>query len=258
MILSCLQISEEKRPLIKDLQDSPYIKSISRGRNSLVPSHFTLKSPPKLQMGKLAQQPSTQDRNRSSHKAQNAFMSEEHSRRLTSPQKVLTNTVNCSLEFNTHKKNQSSQQHIPNNTVNFNFQSPQGKRTQPFPAEAYRNAINHNSSLNPAQEPARPLPISSPQKSDQVPPQSRLIEGQLNFKESVSILHYCRLIFKYLEIYQSITGLRDAVAQRHHSQLSRFLLAVLGEVYAEILARKIHYEGENPDVREKKLTDVTK
>ena len=74
----------------------------------------------------------------------------------------------------------------------------------------------------------------------------------------MSILHYCRLIFKYLEIYQSITGLRDAAAQRHHSQLSRFLLAVLGEVYAEILARKIHYEGENPEVREKKLTDVTK
>ena len=44
-------------------------------------------------------------------------------------------------------------------------------------------------------------------------------------------MHYCRLIFKYLEIYQSITGLRDAAAQRHHSQLSRFLLAVLGEVY---------------------------
>ena len=74
----------------------------------------------------------------------------------------------------------------------------------------------------------------------------------------MSILHYCRLIFKYLEIYQSITGLRDAAAQRHHSQLSRFLLAVLGEVYTEILGRKIHYEGENPEVREKKLTDVTK
>ena len=72
-----------------------------------------------------------------------------------------------------------------------------------------------------------------------------MINCQLNFKESVSILHYCRLVFKYLHIYKGLTSLKKSSQQHQYAILGHFLLLLLEEMHREIVNRNVKYEGEN-------------
>ena len=138
LLLSCLQISEEKRPYAKDLQNLAYFRADVRNKNSSSPktNTFSMKAPPQLLPDRPSFEPSSFGRNRHNTKIPNAFQSEDHSRRFTSPPKTMpiqTAPLNSSLEFKPQAirqiRNQSSQHSLTNNTFSFNFQSPQVKRS---------------------------------------------------------------------------------------------------------------------------------
>lgn len=81
---------------------------------------------------------------------------------------------------------------------------------------------------------------------------SKFFSTSITFKECVNILHYCRLIYKY------IIALRDS-SYSEENQIKTFtawLLTMMDEIKAQISSNGIIYQGQNAWLREKKLKEV--
>lgn len=84
-------------------------------------------------------------------------------------------------------------------------------------------------------------------------PSSKVFSTSITFKECVNILHYCRLIYKYIiAVKESSDGEENQV-----KTFTAWLLLLMEEIRAKINNQGIIYEGENAWLREKKLREVT-
>lgn len=159
-------------------------------------------------------------RGRSHMKMRSAFSMQDQSfltnrpvQRMVSPNKTYVNTnsqnsynsVNSSFNYqsaqNFYDSNQNS--NIPN--ISFNLPAPKIKQTV---SVNDRSMQNLNSVLSPVAFTDENL---NKQQSTLLNPNKKtyIISAQINFKECVSILHYCRLIFKYLHSFKELTALND-------------------------------------------------
>jgi hypothetical protein len=80
----------------------------------------------------------------------------------------------------------------------------------------------------------------------------RILSGELSFKECVNILHYGRLIFKFLLTLK----VSDYSNDNELFRLSKWLMELLGEISEKLEKKEIIYEGENAGLREQKLKEV--
>lgn len=82
---------------------------------------------------------------------------------------------------------------------------------------------------------------------------SKVFSSSMTFKECVNILHYCRLMYKY------VIGLKSTQVNEENQIriLSSWVLLVMSEIKKKISQNGIIYEGENSMLREKKLRQVT-
>ena len=74
---------------------------------------------------------------------------------------------------------------------------------------------------------------------------SNFISSPITFKECVNILHYCRLLYKY------IVSLRESI-HNDENQVKTFtawLLTLMEEIKNKINSNGIIYEGENAWLR---------
>jgi hypothetical protein len=92
----------------------------------------------------------------------------------------------------------------------------------------------------------------SPEKAVSKESKYVILSGSLSFKECVNILHYGRLIFKFLLTLKISEYSND----NELFKLSRWLMELLGEIQQKIERREIVYEGENAPLREQKLKEV--
>lgn len=82
---------------------------------------------------------------------------------------------------------------------------------------------------------------------------SKIFSIPIAFKECVNILHYCRLIYKYVTSLKTIHPSEDSQIRI----LSTWVLLIIEEIKVKINDSSIIYEGENIWLREKKLREVT-
>lgn len=80
----------------------------------------------------------------------------------------------------------------------------------------------------------------------------QILSGSLSFKECVNVLHYGRLIFKFLLTLKVSEYSND----NELFKLSKWLMELLAEISEKLDRREIVYEGENAHLREQKLKEV--
>lgn len=207
-------------------------------------------------------------RGRSHMKIRSAFSTQEQSffsnkpiQRAISPNKTLfsgnpqatMNSVNNSFNYhstqNFFDSTQSTNSNMP--SIAFNLPAPKIKQSVTMNDNSLQNIATIKSPVIFADETLNKTQPSSITK------QPYIITSQINFKECVSILHYCRLIFKYLTCFKELTALNDQSCKEHYAILAQFLIYCLDEIFNFVNNKKIRYEGENPEIREKKLYEVT-
>jgi hypothetical protein len=88
-----------------------------------------------------------------------------------------------------------------------------------------------------------------PKKGDE---RLQILSGELTFKECVNILHYGRLIFKFLLTLKVSEYSND----NELFKLSKWLMELLGEIKVKLEKKEIIYEGDNASLREQKLKEV--
>lgn len=76
-----------------------------------------------------------------------------------------------------------------------------------------------------------------------------ILSGEISFKECVNILHYGRLIFKFLLTLKVSEYCNDNELFR----LSKWLMELLAEINFKLEKKEIIYEGDNASLREQKL-----
>lgn len=96
----------------------------------------------------------------------------------------------------------------------------------------------------------RQLTLTRPEEGKK---QEAIISGQLNFKECVNILHYCRLLFKHLILMRDM-AFGD---ENQRSIFKRWLSTVLKSLKREVEEGRVVCGGENAAARERKLREVT-
>lgn len=69
----------------------------------------------------------------------------------------------------------------------------------------------------------------------------------------MNLLHYCRLIYKYVIALRESNLYEDSQAR----YLSGWLMLLMEEINKKINENGIIYDGENAPLREKKLREVT-
>lgn len=74
----------------------------------------------------------------------------------------------------------------------------------------------------------------------------------ITFKECVSLLHFCRLLYKYLNQIKN-----DTNEMSTYTIYANFLLQSLDDINATIREKRVKYNEAQGDVKERKLQTVT-
>lgn len=132
--------------------------------------------------------------------------------RVISPNKTYTsnnqlnsyNSVNNSFNHHsTHNFFESAQNsNMPNLAIN--LPAPKIKQSVTMNDRSMQNITSIKSPVTFADE-----TLNKTQPTLNISKKVYIITAQINFKECVSILHYCRLIFKYLHSFKELTSLND-------------------------------------------------
>ncbi len=88
-------------------------------------------------------------------------------------------------------------------------------------------------------------------------PKDKILSSDVTFRACVNILHYCRLVYKYVTVMQVMKDHKLGDENRKNVFV-RWLAIVVKTVNTRIDNHEVIYEGENAALREEKLKEVSK
>lgn len=81
----------------------------------------------------------------------------------------------------------------------------------------------------------------------------KILSSDVTFKACVNILHYCRLIYKYVTVLQILKDHKSVGDENRRNVFVRWLAIVVKTVNTRIDNKEVIYEGQNAALREEKL-----
>lgn len=82
---------------------------------------------------------------------------------------------------------------------------------------------------------------------------NKIFSTSFTFKECVNLLHYCRLVYKYVVLMKETHPSEDNQIRT----LAGWVLFFMDEIKNKINEGSVIYERDNGYIREKKLREVT-
>jgi serine/threonine protein kinase len=212
LILSCMEVREDKRPTIQQLASKTFLINALQNRDMQTSSELRFRSPLKVN-GRLMEFDDNK-RGGSKMKVRSSFSTQEESlaqRNLAkniSPNKSFFSNgtnMNGSIQIN-NRSGMESQPQSNSSFINQTIISIQAPTQPKRSSTTDRQSSTFHSLRSPLDQ---SLNNTQPVQTSIICNRSCLVSTQISFKESVSLLHYCRLIFKYLQCFKEFNSLKE-------------------------------------------------